>query len=214
LPLQSLWPPLDRPVWRLELTSLRFAYPSTASSSEPHGGAGVLTAPVPLSGFLNLSAVSQQARVPRPYSMPQPFLGFTSFRAFPSQESRTPLGATCSPVVIYRRAREHSPRPYYSRFHRRPRRAQLPGSPGSYGFSFGEPKPTSRSPWVTSSGTSPFRQLHPLRSLTPPASPVAPPRVAPGRRPMLSWRSTSPETSSPSLETSNPPRPRRPGHAP
>jgi hypothetical protein len=35
--------------------------------------------------------------------------------------------------------------------------------------------------------TTPFRQLHPLRSLDPPASPFAPTRVAPSRRPILSW---------------------------
>jgi len=39
--------------------------------------------PVPLSGFLNLSAVSWQARVPRPYFVPQPFV-IAAFRAFPS----------------------------------------------------------------------------------------------------------------------------------
>jgi len=39
--------------------------------------------PVPLSGFLNLSAVSWQARVPRPYFVPQPFV-IATFKAFPS----------------------------------------------------------------------------------------------------------------------------------
>jgi len=37
--------------------------------------------------------------------------------------------------------------------------------------------------------TAPFRQLHPLRSLTPPANPFASTRVAPRQRSILSWTS-------------------------
>jgi hypothetical protein len=44
-----------------------------------------------------------------------------------------------------------------------------------------------RSAWVSSSGTVPSHQLHPLRSLDPPASPFVPPRVTPRRPPILSW---------------------------
>jgi len=53
----------------------------------------------------------------------------------------------------------------------------------------------SRSPWTTDNGTSPFRQLHPSRSLSPPASPFAPTRVAPSQRPILTWVPTPPELS-------------------
>jgi hypothetical protein len=67
--------------------------------------------------------------------------------------------------------------------------ARLPGSPDDYGSPFREPKPTSRSPWVSSGGITSFRQLHLLRSLDPPVSPFAPRRVSPTRRPMLSWTS-------------------------
>jgi hypothetical protein len=84
-----------RPVGRA--SSLESSRPSTASSREPHVGRGLPTpAPVPLSGFLNPSAVSRQARVPRPCLMPQPFLN-APFRAFPSQRGRPPLGARLLP---------------------------------------------------------------------------------------------------------------------
>jgi hypothetical protein len=45
----------------------------------------------------------------------------------------------------------------------------------------------SRSPWTPALGVVPLTQLHPLRSLVPPESPFTPPRVAPRRRPLLSW---------------------------
>jgi len=85
--------------------------------------------------------------------------------------------------------------------------AQSPGSLNGYGSPFHEPKPASWSPWVTNSGTTPFRQLHPLRSLDPPASPFAPLRVTPERRSILSWFSAPPETIRPDPGPSNPPRP-------
>jgi hypothetical protein len=43
--------------------------------------------------------------------------------------------------------------------------------------------------------TSPFCELHLLRSLTPSANPFAPSRVAPSQRPMLPWSSASLERS-------------------
>jgi hypothetical protein len=45
--------------------------------------------------------------------------GMPPFRVFPSQESRTPLGATCSPVVIHECAETHYEVPCRHRFHRR-----------------------------------------------------------------------------------------------
>jgi len=51
--------------------------------------------------------------------------------------------------------------------------AQLPGSPDTYELPFRTPKRTSRLPWTPASGTVPFHQLLPLRSLIPPASPFA-----------------------------------------
>jgi hypothetical protein len=63
-----------------------------------------------------------------------------SFRAFPSQGSRTPLEAACSPAVIHRRAMTRRPRPCHREFHRtpRPRKARSPDSPRDYGSPFHE----------------------------------------------------------------------------
>jgi hypothetical protein len=56
----------------------------------------VTPAPVPLSGFRNLSAVSKQARVLRPCFVPQPSLG-TSLQSFPLVESAAPLSEPLLP---------------------------------------------------------------------------------------------------------------------
>jgi hypothetical protein len=74
---------------------------------------------------------------------------------------------------------------------------QSPGSPNDYGLPFHAPKRASRSPWVQAAELAPFRQLHPPRSLDPPASPFTPTRVAPSRRPILSWVSASLKISPP-----------------
>jgi hypothetical protein len=97
----------------------------------------------PLSGFLadpSFAALFHAATVP---GIPLPF------RVFPSQKSRTPLGATCSLAVIHQRAGALLPGPCCRRFRRRPRfLAQLPDSPADYGLPFHAPKHASRSPWV------------------------------------------------------------------
>jgi hypothetical protein len=130
-------------------------------------------------------------------------------RGFPSQESRAPLEAAGSLVVIHRRAKTHPSEPYHRRFLRRPHpKAQLPGSPDDYEVPFHAPRRASRSLRARASGTVPFRQLHPLRSVDPPASPFAPGQVAPNRRPILSWAFASLEPSPPRLGVSNPPAPR------
>jgi hypothetical protein len=88
----------------------------------------------PLSGFLahpSFAALLHAAAVP----------GIPPFRVFPSQESRTPLGATCSPAVIHRRAEARRPGSCHRQFRRLPRcQTQLPGSPGDYGFPFHTPE--------------------------------------------------------------------------
>lgn len=43
--------------------------------------------------------------------MPPPPVGLSSFRDFPSRESRTPLGAASSPAVIHRRLETNRPHP-------------------------------------------------------------------------------------------------------
>jgi len=72
----------------------------------------------------------------------------------------------------------------------------------------------SRSPWVRTARTAPSCQLHPLRSLDPPASPFAPTRVAPSRRPILSWASASLELSPSTPWILRPAQTRGPEHAP
>jgi hypothetical protein len=57
----------------------------------------VTSAPAPLSGFLNLSAVSWQAQASRPCFMPQPFLGFLPSESSPRRRSLTPLEAAWLP---------------------------------------------------------------------------------------------------------------------
>jgi hypothetical protein len=50
-------------------------------------------------------------------------------------------------------------------------------------------------PWILAAGLLPFRWLHLLRSLDPPASPFALTRVASSQRPILSWVSAPLELS-------------------
>jgi hypothetical protein len=84
------------------------------------------------------------------------------------------------------------------RFRRLPRpSARSPGSPDAWASFWHARGRTSRSPWTPSGETVPFRQLHRLRSLDPPASPFAPARVSLNRRSLLSWVSASLELSPP-----------------
>jgi len=80
----------------------------------------VTPAPVPLSGSLNLSAVSRQARVSRPCFMPQPFWD-PPFRVFPSYRALHPSRSRCFLAVIHRRAEVRCPGPCHRRFPRLPR---------------------------------------------------------------------------------------------
>jgi len=159
---------------------------------EPHMGQGVKPAPVPLSGFLNPSAVSWQAQVPRPYFVPQPFPGFSPPKLSP-RENRAPLSGPHAPLRLSTCVRGRTPRVLITaRFTNAHAFTQLPGSPDDYAFPFHAPSRrfheprsastsfeyASRSAWVSSSRTVPSHWLHPLRSLDPPASPFAPPRVA------------------------------------
>jgi hypothetical protein len=168
--------------------------------------------PVPLSGFLNLSAVSQ------PLASTPEFRGLLScrshswdlpFRAFPSQESRTPLGVACSLAVIHRvlgrAARTLSPAvsPTPRRRLDESRRAQLPGSPPGYELPFldhdhpvregrrsAPGRPGSATTGSARSAASPASKL-----LVPPANPftsdVSCPtphgRCSPGLQPLQSF---------------------------
>jgi len=142
------------------------------------GGLSVST-PVPLSGFLNLSAV---------FSRPEP-CGLVSchnrswdppFRAFPLQRSRASLEVAGSPAVIHRRAEVRRASPFAGWFHRLPRCwAQLPGFPSGYGLRFPRPRSGSPSSRALLGGVTSFRQLHLLRSFVPLARPCQPLQVAP-----------------------------------
>jgi hypothetical protein len=120
-------------------TPTRFSAPSTASPGlAPCAAARPPSAAVPPSGFLNLSAVSWQARASRPCLMPQPPVGF-SLQSLAPRRGRVRLSASpCSLAVLHRasipRART---RPFHSGFHRRPRlTTRLPGSPPELGHRF------------------------------------------------------------------------------
>jgi hypothetical protein len=168
-----------RPVGRIRLP-LRFLALQRHPRASPMWDGLSSTAPAPLSGFL-ASQRFAQARVPRPYFVPRPFLGFP-FRAFPSQGSWVPSRGHLLPCGHPpARGATHGRRLVASGFPDARARAQLPGSPGDYGLPFPRPRPGSRSPWTTNEDR-PSRQLHPLRSLAPPTSPFPPTRVAPNRQ--------------------------------
>jgi len=113
IPSRVSHPLSDRPACRPELTV-------PLGSSTPFNGIPQLApcdagcpfpAPVPLSGFLNLSAVSWQARVPRPCFMPQPFLG-----CLPSELSpRWNRGRLSTPPAPLRSSTALPARPHASR---------------------------------------------------------------------------------------------------
>jgi hypothetical protein len=191
-PLQSSSSPHDRPVLGPGRTSLGFRDPSTASTSEPHIEVGrPIPTSVPLSGFLNLSAVSRQTRVPRPYFVPQPFLGFL-LQSFPSRQVRTPLDDRDSLAVIHRHV-ERTPRPLVAPgFPDSCAETQLPktlsrGSPGCYELPF---RRTSRLP-----GHSGGRTAKPPRL---PASPTSEPSSS-RLRPNDQSKPWTPDRSSPGV---------------
>jgi hypothetical protein len=187
------------------LAPLRFLHPSTTSRERAPCGAGRHPAPVPLSGFLNLSAVSRQARASRPCLVPQPFLGFLPSRVFPSQRSRTPLEAAGSLVVIHAHPGARLPGPFTTGFPRQPTltrdRLDPPGAMSSLSAHASARFPVAPDPELRSRPAPP---LHPLRSFVPSASPFAPIRVSPNRRPLLSWVSAPLELSPPTPRTLGP----------
>jgi hypothetical protein len=134
--------------------------------------------------------------------MPQPFAGFLPSESSPHR-NRAPLSGPHAPLRSSTDVLERSHSDLVTaRFTDAHARAQLPGSPDDYELPFrallGSP-PQPRRPASTHRltrfpvtlgpcrETAPFRQLHPLRSLDPPASPFAPTQVAPSLRPILSW---------------------------
>jgi hypothetical protein len=146
---------------------------------EPRMGQGVKPAPVPLSGFLNPSAASQQAQVPRPCFVPQPFPRFSPSELFP-RENRAPLSGPHAALRLSTGVRGRTPRVLITaRFTDVHAFAQLPGSPNDYGFPFHAP---SRHVHEPKSASTPFEMRFPVslgleqrNRPVPPASPASQP---------------------------------------
>jgi len=182
-----------------------------ATRASPSQRQGVKPTSVPLSGFLNLSAVSWQARAVRPCFMPLPSELRSPSESSPRAESRTPLGAAGSLAVIHRRAETHPRSPCHRRFRRTltPRRARWPASPDDYEVPFRPPKRPSRSLW-TSAGESRL-----VATPSPASKLSSSPRVRSrrpesprSRRPILSWTSAPLKSSPPAPRTLDPSAPR------
>jgi hypothetical protein len=175
---------------------------------------GTKPTPVPLPGFLNLSAASQQTRVSRPCFMPQPFLGF-SLQSLPLAEIAHPSRGHIAPLWSSTRVLDAaswtlsppvSPTPTLSRG------CLVPHV--DYGLPFHAPKHASRPPWVQttelarSASFTHFEALILLRVRShSPGSPRA-------NTPLLSWGSASLEPSPSTPRVLDPPEPRGPARAP
>jgi hypothetical protein len=204
--LTTSWPPSPVPAGP---TPMGFLIPSTASLGLAPSGVGC---PFPPRFRSQVFSTSQRfASTPelrglvscRSHSWDLPF------RAFPSQESRTPLGVACSLAVIHRvlgrAARTLSPAvsPTPRRRLDESRRAQLPGSPPGYELPFldhdhpvkegrrsAPGRPGSATTGSARSAASPASKL-----LVPPANPftsdVSCPtphgRCSPGLQPLQSF---------------------------
>jgi hypothetical protein len=167
----------------------------------------------PLSGFLNLSAVSKQATGPQPCFVPQPFLGCLPSELSPRRE-RTPLSELLLPCSYPHPCRGAPREIFHSPFRRRPRSHAVAWFPGSLWTPFPQTRRLAfRLPWISRGEATPFRMLHLLRSLVPPANPFALARVAPDQRPMLSWSSAPLESSPPAPRVLKPALISRPEHA-
>jgi hypothetical protein len=153
---------------------------------------------VPLSGFLDLSAVSWHVRAWRPCFVPPPPVGF-SLQSLAPRWNRVRLSASLAPlqfstVVPEVRCTRSRPPGFTDA---RAGKARWPGFPPELGHRFRRPVPhalahgpatTSPTSWTTCTGVTSFRRLRLLRSFTPPASPCARRAAfADTPRPMLSW---------------------------
>jgi hypothetical protein len=128
---------------------------------------------VPLSGFLNPSAVSWQTRVPRPYFVPQPFLGFP-LRSVPLRRVARPsrgrwLPCSCPPKCKSAPLAALSPSGFPDAPAPKDVVAWFPQ--GAMAFLLAT-RVASRSAWTASGRTAPYLQLRPLRSVVPLAESV------------------------------------------
>jgi len=158
-----------------------------------------VSTPVPLSGFLNLSAVSWQAQGLWPCFMPLPFLG-SSLQSFSLTGiaclSRGPLSRLPAPLQLSTgEPKTCCASPFTPGFTDVHAFTQLPGSPVSYGLPFHGPRSVS---WLSRaslsrarffSPASPTSELSSPCETVPPASscPSAGGRCSPGLLPLRSF---------------------------
>jgi hypothetical protein len=205
---------LDLPSCRSAFNFLRFLVPPTISPGIAPCDVGCPTpTSVPLSGFLNLSAVSWQAQASWPCFVPQPVPGILPFERFP-HEDRAPLSRPLAPLQLSTGVPE--------RAERRRSPPVLPTSTPSRGCL--DPPQTMDSlsarqgalpgrPELHSTEPFTFRQLHLLRSFPPLARPYLQPWVAP--QPQAVALGFCPfEAFSSHASDPRPARPRRTEHAP
>jgi hypothetical protein len=117
----------------------------------------VRSAPVPLSGFLNPSAVcagSSSTALFRAAAV----LGLLAPSELSPRKNRAPLSGPLAPLPFSTRVQERATRGLVSGGFAQLRRASAPspGSPVAYDLPFGEPEPTSRSVWTSSGGDRPL----------------------------------------------------------
>jgi hypothetical protein len=173
---------------------MRSSRPSTTSPGEPRMKRAPPRASVPLPGFLSLSAVSQQARVPRPCFVPQPFV-IADLQGVPLAPVACPsrgrwLPCRSPPACC---AAPPRPDPPAVSLDARARRRAGRAPPRARGPFPQARAPASRSLSTLGGGTVAFRQLRRLRSVPPAASPFTPIRANPDQRPLPSWPSAPPE---------------------
>jgi hypothetical protein len=149
----------------------------------------VTSAPVPLSGFPNLSAVSEHARTSRPCFVPQPFLGFPPSELSPHRD-RAPLSRPHASMQLSTDIEDEPPEVLLRPLSPTPTlaRSSLDPATAMSSLSACRVAPTRFPiPLDHERRSRPLRPHHLLRSLDPPVSPFAPSRVSPGRRSILSW---------------------------
>jgi hypothetical protein len=166
--------PAVRPVGRTNSPELSGPFNDIPRTSPVRSGLS-RPASVPLSGFLNLSAVSWPTRASWPCFVPQPFLGFLPSESSP-RRNRAPLSGPPAPLqlstdVLGRTAGALSP-PAFTDAHAF---TWLPGSP-TMAMSALSTAPRRRFPVALDSAQQnrPVPPLHLLRSLVPPTSPFTP----------------------------------------
>jgi len=170
---------------------------------------------VPLSGFLNPSAVSWQTQIPRPCFVPQPFLGFP-LRSVPLRKSRAPLSRPLASLQSFTEVLKRTPRGLVTLwFPRRPRleRRGCLVPPVGYGIPFRNP---GRFPVCLDRErkTAPFLQLRLLRSVLPLAESVHFSASKPALKAVTSLGFSPFNDLTSNLGSSTRPKPEGPRHLP